>query len=167
MKTTTTRPRVEALLTVPEVMAALKVGRTIVYDLIKSGELRSLMVGGQRRVRRAALDAHLARARPEPQRSLSVPVVIESFEPNGFFVYYLWGDDPHQPLYIGKSANVLARLGKHMNAPYARQVRRVTVLRCNSAEQMDETEARLIAERRPLLNVMLNGRHVNASEGNP
>lgn len=59
MKTTTTRPRVESLLTVPEVMAALKVGRTIVYDLIKSGELPSLMVRGQRRVRPAALTAYI------------------------------------------------------------------------------------------------------------
>lgn len=47
------------LLTVPEVMAELRVGRTTVYDLLKSGRLRSLLVKGQRRIRRSALEDYL------------------------------------------------------------------------------------------------------------
>lgn len=47
------------LLTVPDVMAELRVGRTVVYDLIKSGALRSLLVKGQRRIRRSALEDYL------------------------------------------------------------------------------------------------------------
>lgn len=38
------------LLTVPEVMAALRLGRCTVYDLIRSGRLESIKVGRSRRV---------------------------------------------------------------------------------------------------------------------
>jgi excisionase family DNA binding protein len=51
---------VDPLLKVPEVMAELRVGRNAVYDLMKSGRLRSLLVGSRRRVRRSALDAFIA-----------------------------------------------------------------------------------------------------------
>jgi excisionase family DNA binding protein len=38
------------LLTVPEVMARLKVGRSTVYDLIRSRRLTSITIGRARRV---------------------------------------------------------------------------------------------------------------------
>ncbi|WP_250399625.1 helix-turn-helix domain-containing protein [Streptomyces cellostaticus] len=38
------------LLTVPEVMARLKVGRSKVYDLIRSRRLTSLKIDGARRI---------------------------------------------------------------------------------------------------------------------
>ncbi|MGW2204751.1 helix-turn-helix domain-containing protein [Streptomyces sp. NPDC001774] len=38
------------LLTVPEVMARLKLGRSMVYDLIRSGRLVSITIGRARRV---------------------------------------------------------------------------------------------------------------------
>lgn len=47
-------------LTVPDVMAELRVSRNKVYDLMKSGQLRSFRVGTGRRIRRAALDEFIA-----------------------------------------------------------------------------------------------------------
>lgn len=40
----------DELLTVPEVMARLKLGRTTVYDLIRSRRLASIRIGRARRV---------------------------------------------------------------------------------------------------------------------
>jgi excisionase family DNA binding protein len=42
-------PPVQAM-TVPEVMAALKLSRSKVYDLLRSGQLRSFTVGRSRRI---------------------------------------------------------------------------------------------------------------------
>lgn len=50
------------MLTVPEVMATLKVSRWTVYELIRSGELTSVLVGKRcRRIPRSALEAYVAR----------------------------------------------------------------------------------------------------------
>ena len=40
---------------IPEVCAATGVGRTTIYEAIKAGALKSIMVGGRRLVRREAL----------------------------------------------------------------------------------------------------------------
>lgn len=40
----------EELLTVPEVMAWLKLGRSAVYELIRTRDLRSITIGSARRV---------------------------------------------------------------------------------------------------------------------
>lgn len=45
----------DELLTVPEVMAWLKIGRSTVYDLIRSRRLPSITIGRARRVPAAAL----------------------------------------------------------------------------------------------------------------
>lgn len=45
----------DELLTVPEVMARLKIGRSTVYDLIRSRRLPSITIGRARRVPVAAL----------------------------------------------------------------------------------------------------------------
>ncbi len=54
--TTATTPQ---LLTVPEVMATLKLGRSAVYDLIRSGRLPSLLVCSRRRVPDWALRSYV------------------------------------------------------------------------------------------------------------
>jgi excisionase family DNA binding protein len=54
-----------ALLTVPEAMAALRLSRATVYDLIRSGELGSVKVGRSRRIPAQAVQtfvAHLVEA---------------------------------------------------------------------------------------------------------
>lgn len=45
------------LLTVPEVMACLKISRSTVYDLIRTRQLASLTIGRARRIPTHALDA--------------------------------------------------------------------------------------------------------------
>ncbi|MBP8535270.1 helix-turn-helix domain-containing protein [Streptomyces sp. MK37H] len=45
----------DELLTVPEVMARLKIGRSTVYDLIRSRRLPSITIGRARRVPASAL----------------------------------------------------------------------------------------------------------------
>ncbi|MFJ7154476.1 helix-turn-helix domain-containing protein [Streptomyces sp. NPDC101118] len=49
------------LLTVPEVMAKLKLGRSTVYDLIRSRRLVSLTVGRARRIPADAVSEFIAR----------------------------------------------------------------------------------------------------------
>lgn len=48
------------LLKIPEVMARLAVGQTKVYELMSSGELRSVKVGRARRVPSDALERFMA-----------------------------------------------------------------------------------------------------------
>jgi excisionase family DNA binding protein len=48
------------LLTVPEAMAALRLSRATVYDLIRSGELGSVKVGRCRRIPARAVEAFVA-----------------------------------------------------------------------------------------------------------
>lgn len=55
----------QRLLTVPEVMAVLKLGRCTVYDLIRSGRLESIKVGRSRRVPADAIDALIDQLREE------------------------------------------------------------------------------------------------------
>jgi excisionase family DNA binding protein len=50
----------DEVLTVPEVMARLKVGRSTVYDLIRSRRLKSIKIGRCRRIPAASLDNYLA-----------------------------------------------------------------------------------------------------------
>lgn len=50
------------LLTVPEAMATLKVSRWTLYNLIRSGDLTSILVGARcRRIPVSALDAYVTR----------------------------------------------------------------------------------------------------------
>ena len=66
------------LLKVPDVVACLGVSRATVYELMASGALPSVRVGGSRRIRAEDLEAFVAGlesawpgacARPHPQRS--------------------------------------------------------------------------------------------------
>ena len=49
----------DELLTVPEVMARLKVSRSTVYDLIRSRRLASITIGRSRRIPAQALTAYI------------------------------------------------------------------------------------------------------------
>lgn len=55
----------QQLLTVPEVMAVLRLGRCTVYDLIRSGRLESIKVGRSRRVPADAVNALVCHLREE------------------------------------------------------------------------------------------------------
>jgi hypothetical protein len=80
--------------------------------------------------------------------------VDETFSPVGYFVYLLWGDDEVRPVYIGKSTNVLARVGNHMSSPRMRGlVKRIQFVRCRDQSVMDATEGWLIDRYRPQLNI--------------
>jgi excisionase family DNA binding protein len=46
----TALPAVETSVTVPEVMTALRLSRSKVYDLLRSGEIRSFTIGRSRRI---------------------------------------------------------------------------------------------------------------------
>ena len=45
--------------TVPAVAALLQLGKTTVYELIRTGELPAIKIRGSRRVTKAALDEYL------------------------------------------------------------------------------------------------------------
>jgi excisionase family DNA binding protein len=82
-------------------------------------------------------------------------IEVDGFNPNGYFVYLLWGRTEDCPLYIGASRNILARLGNHLVDPERRYlVARVTLVRCYSAEAMAATEAKLIDFYKPELNLL-------------
>lgn len=51
----------DVLYRVEEVARALRIGRTKVFDLIRSGELASVKIGGSRRIPAASLDDYLSR----------------------------------------------------------------------------------------------------------
>lgn len=57
---TTTRAELPQVLTVPEVMAALRLSRFKVYDLIRSGALPSITIGRARRVPAASLAQYIS-----------------------------------------------------------------------------------------------------------
>ena len=66
MRTETVEGGLKVLLGCPEDAArVLGVGRTKVYELMRSGALRSVRVGGLRRISVAALDEFVARLEAE------------------------------------------------------------------------------------------------------
>lgn len=78
------------------------------------------------------------------------------FDPHGWFVYLLWGADTESPIYVGQSRNILSRLGSHLQDSAKRKmVKRVQLIRCKSAGDMDRLELQLIREYRPRLNVAM------------
>ena len=82
--------------------------------------------------------------------------VGEFFDPEGYFVYILWGEG-ERPVYVGQSANILARLGAHFgNRAKRRLITKIQLVRCATRHVMDTTEADLIAHYRPQLNIAGN-----------
>lgn len=58
------------LLTVEEAARRLRIGRTLCFHLIGSGQLESVRIGGLRRVPAEALHDYVARLRQQPRRPL-------------------------------------------------------------------------------------------------
>lgn len=108
---------------------------------------RELWKSAEKAVRNANTRAENALA------GLVVSELDKAFDPDGCFVYCLWGRDRKVPIYVGKSTNILSRLGAHMNDSTKRILTyRITLLRCANEMQMDATERRLIARYQPELN---------------
>lgn len=87
------------------------------------------------------------------------------FDPSGFFVYTLWGfDSSERPLYVGRSTNVISRVGQHLQKSERRsKVRCLTLLRLGDAEEMRATEERLIRFHDPewnLVGTRRNTKHI-------
>ncbi|MEW5653946.1 helix-turn-helix domain-containing protein [Streptomyces cinereoruber] len=60
--------RDDELLTVPEAMARLKIGRSALYDLLRTRRLSSLTIGRARRIPAHALDEYVQRHLEEASR---------------------------------------------------------------------------------------------------
>lgn len=102
-----------------------------------------------------ALEKALAAAEKRVTAGLDVLISTaeDHLDPHGYYVYLLWGAREDAPLYVGQSTNIYGRLGDHMRAADRRyRVKRITVIRCKTASQMEQTEMRLIRHYRPELN---------------
>lgn len=94
-------------------------------------------------------------------------ILTDHLNPQGSFVYLLWGASEDKPVYVGMSTNVLSRLGSHMNNETKRQrVTKVTLIRCYSIEDARALELRLIRFYNPELNIAdnLNGECVGCGK---
>ena len=78
----------------------------------------------------------------------------DGIDPAGYYVYLLWGvqgDDV--PVYVGRSANILHRLGNHLGDAGKRAgVGWITLIRCTSEMAMVRREGELIRKYRPAWN---------------
>lgn len=95
-------------------------------------------------------------ARREAMRGFASATFCDGdvFNPNGFFVYLLWGANPERPLYVGQSTNVFSRVGTHMDNPRRRpSIRDVQFIRCHNAVTMMELESALILKFDPPWNI--------------
>lgn len=91
---------------------------------------------------------------PESIRNAVKASLQDAIDPSGYVVYLLWGDDLEQPLYIGRSTNVLTRLGTHLGDGSKRgAVRKVSMIRCDSERTMCKMEERMIRLYRPEWNI--------------
>lgn len=73
-------------------------------------------------------------------------------DPHGFYVYFLW-DHLQRIVYIGRSTNVLRRLGEHI-VERRLGVYRITTIQCPDAEHMERLEMPAIAEHQPEWNIV-------------
>lgn len=109
---------------------------------------------------RAAMAAARGRQRDAEQMAAAfagegIADLTQGIDPHGYFVYFLWGDDPATPLYVGQSRNLLSRLGSHMGDPRKfPDVRRVTIRRYGSEQEMDRAEDQFIGWYQPPWNIL-------------
>lgn len=79
----------------------------------------------------------------------------DRFDPHGHFVYLLWGDDLKTPVYVGRTSNLFARPGKHLNDHRKKdEIKSISVIRCESEGESVVVEAELIRKHQPKLNVV-------------
>jgi len=84
---------------------------------------------------------------------VATSVLGDGFNPHGYYVYCLWGQDEEKPLYVGQSTNILSRLGSHLgDGRKRREVRRVSLIVCKGPRHMTTTEKRLIKHYQPEWN---------------
>jgi predicted GIY-YIG superfamily endonuclease len=129
--------------------------------LIAELESRIAAVSTQLSLLRDSVDLALGRMVGQTERDRRVRLrytvsarIGDAFDPHGFYVYLLWGADDETPLYIGQSRNILSRLGSHMaNNDRRYAVKSVQVIKCSGEATMKRTEAALIREYNPPLNV--------------
>lgn len=71
----------------------------------------------------------------------------------GHYVYVAWGSDESRPLYIGKSSNVLARLGQHSTVqPWYPDAVRFELHTFESSKAAEDAETEAIYELNPIYN---------------
>lgn len=90
------------------------------------------------------------------QRTADLAAIsLESgLNPHSYYVYLLWSaKDADKPIYVGRSFNVLSRLGDHMTGPPRFETHWVTIIDCVTEYGMIDTEGRLIAYYKPRLNI--------------
>lgn len=76
-----------------------------------------------------------------------------NFDAKGHYVYLLC-DAKGEPFYVGRSSNVFARLGQHMQIGERRAATKaVSLIPCDSVAEMRALEMALIQHYRPVLNV--------------
>ena len=87
--------------------------------------------------------------------------MIESFDIAdilGCYVYIIRGHDD-DVLYVGKSTNILYRIGQHLSNGQLSdpeklcRVKKIEKIRCSSPSAMSRTEARLIEQHQPEWNI--------------
>lgn len=96
--------------------------------------------------------AELRRATAE--NVVVMPATPDSIHPRGSYVYCLHGADD-EVIYVGMSDNVFGRLGQHARDPLkGPETVRVSLVLCEDRRAAAALEAALIAEWRPLHNVV-------------
>lgn len=81
----------------------------------------------------------------------AVEALGSTFDPRGCFVYLIYEDDTDQPVYVGRSTNVLRRIGGHRGG-HARDATRVSLIRCSNFRDMCVLEEALIRKHQPRFN---------------
>ena len=141
-------PRYKAPTTFTTKTEARKFLATVQADMIRNA------MDKERRQLVDRLTRSIEEAKCEAAAEIVSSAIDDSFDPTGCFVYILWGDDPDTPVYVGKSTNILSRIGNHMGNRGKRDLTgRIQLLRCRDTAAMDETESRLIRHYRPKLNI--------------
>jgi GIY-YIG catalytic domain/Arm DNA-binding domain len=116
------------------------------------GRRRQKRIGAFRT--RTEAEEALADAVASASRGKARVVSGAGIDPAGYYVYLLWAvQDDDQPLYVGSSGNILARLGDHLGDSGKRgHVGWVTFHRCASEQAMLRREGELIRRYRPPWN---------------
>ena len=86
------------------------------------------------------------------QRSISKSVL--DLPASGFYVYIAWGTDKKRPLYVGKSRNLLARMGQHsQSSAWWKYMQRLAVYAYPTEADALNAEAEAIGELQPEYNL--------------
>ncbi len=98
------------------------------------------------------------------RRVEKVGIADGDFDPRGYFVYLLFEADTAAPFYVGRSANILGRLGSH-HATYGPQIVAVRLISCETKDEMEGLERTLILKHLPKGNILGVRPRLSAAEG--